>query len=101
MSRFGYLRTPLPADASAAAQADAHACLLDSLGIRGGITLVLHDWGGMIGMAYATRHPERIKRLNAAGLDHLLSLMQADRIPHAAVMKSIELFGKHVMPRFR
>jgi pimeloyl-ACP methyl ester carboxylesterase len=34
MSRFGYLRTPLPADASAAAQADAHACLLDALGIR-------------------------------------------------------------------
>jgi len=34
MSRFGYLRTPLPANASAAAQADAHACLLDALGIR-------------------------------------------------------------------
>ena len=29
MSRFGYLRTPMPADASAAAQADAHVCLLD------------------------------------------------------------------------
>src|SRR5690242_20713239 len=28
MSRFGYLRTPLPLDASASAQADAHACLL-------------------------------------------------------------------------
>jgi hypothetical protein len=27
MSRFGYLRTPMPADASAAAQADAHVCL--------------------------------------------------------------------------
>ena len=34
MSRFGYLRTPMPADASAAAQADAHVCLLDALGIR-------------------------------------------------------------------
>ena len=34
MSRFGYLRTPLPADASAAAQADAHACLLDALKIE-------------------------------------------------------------------
>ncbi|MGZ6144360.1 MAG: alpha/beta fold hydrolase, partial [Myxococcales bacterium] len=32
-SRFGYLRTPLPADASAEAQADAHACLLDALGV--------------------------------------------------------------------
>jgi len=37
--------------------------LLDHLGIRTRITLVLHDWGGMIGMAYATRHPERIRRL--------------------------------------
>jgi haloalkane dehalogenase len=37
--------------------------LLDHLGITENITLVVHDWGGMIGMAYATRHPERIKRL--------------------------------------
>ena len=34
VSRFGYLRTPMPADASAAAQADSHVCLLDALGIR-------------------------------------------------------------------
>jgi haloalkane dehalogenase len=37
--------------------------LLDHLGVDRGITLVLHDWGGMIGMAYAARHPERIARL--------------------------------------
>jgi pimeloyl-ACP methyl ester carboxylesterase len=37
--------------------------LLDHLGVRERITLVLHDWGGMIGMAYASRYPERIKRL--------------------------------------
>ncbi len=37
--------------------------LLESLKIREKITLVLHDWGGMIGMAYASRHPERIARL--------------------------------------
>ncbi len=37
--------------------------LLESLEIRERITLVVHDWGGMIGMAYATRHPERIARL--------------------------------------
>lgn len=33
-------------------------------------SLVVHDWGGMIGMAYAVRHPERIDRLvilNTAG----------------------------------
>jgi haloalkane dehalogenase len=27
------------------------------------ITLVMHDWGGAIGMGYAVRHPENIKRL--------------------------------------
>jgi cis-3-alkyl-4-acyloxetan-2-one decarboxylase len=37
--------------------------LLDHLGVTKDITLVLHDWGGMIGMAYAVRHPERIRRL--------------------------------------
>ncbi len=37
--------------------------LLDHLEVDRGITLVVHDWGGMIGMAYAARHPERIARL--------------------------------------
>lgn len=32
VSRFGYLGTPLPADASPEAQGDAHACLLDGYG---------------------------------------------------------------------
>ncbi len=27
------------------------------------ITLVLHDWGGPVGLGFATRHPERVKRL--------------------------------------
>ena len=37
--------------------------LLEHLGVRERITLVVHDWGGMIGMAYASRYPERIARL--------------------------------------
>jgi len=37
--------------------------LLDSLEVNERITLVVHDWGGMIGMGYAVRHPERIARL--------------------------------------
>ncbi|AGA27888.1 alpha/beta fold hydrolase [Singulisphaera acidiphila] len=37
--------------------------LLDHLGVNSNLTLVLHDWGGMIGMTYAARHPERIARL--------------------------------------
>jgi len=37
--------------------------LLNHLDLGDHITLILHDWGGMIGMAYAVRHPERIRRL--------------------------------------
>jgi pimeloyl-ACP methyl ester carboxylesterase len=36
--------------------------LVDALALRD-ITLVLHDWGGAIGMGYATRHPENVARL--------------------------------------
>lgn len=37
--------------------------LLDRLGVERDLTLVLHDWGGLIGMALAVRRPERIARL--------------------------------------
>ena len=36
---------------------------LDHCGATENLTLVVHDWGGMIGMAYATKYPERIRRL--------------------------------------
>lgn len=36
---------------------------LDQVGAGEALTLILHDWGGMIGMGYAARHPERVKRL--------------------------------------
>jgi 2-hydroxy-6-oxonona-2,4-dienedioate hydrolase len=62
MSRFGYLRTPMPGDASAAAQADAHVCLLDALGIRRAAVL-----GGSAGapsaLEMAIRHPDRVGAL--------------------------------------
>ena len=62
MSRFGYLRTPMPIDASPQAQADAHACLLDALNIRQSAIL-----GGSAGapsaMQMAIRHPDRVTAL--------------------------------------
>ena len=62
MSRFGYLRTPMPADASAAAQADAHVCLLDALGLRSAAVM-----GGSAGapsaLQMAIRHPDRVSAL--------------------------------------
>ncbi len=36
--------------------------LLSHLGLQENLTFVLHDWGGMIGMAYATRYPEQVRR---------------------------------------
>lgn len=37
--------------------------LLEFLHLKDNITFILHDWGGMIGMAYAARYPQRVKRL--------------------------------------
>ncbi len=37
--------------------------LLDHLNLQQNITLVMHDWGGAIAMAFATRFPERVSRL--------------------------------------
>ena len=62
MSRFGYLRTPLPADASPAAQADAHACLLDALGIRRAVVAGASA-GAPSSLQFALRHPKRISAL--------------------------------------
>jgi pimeloyl-ACP methyl ester carboxylesterase len=62
MSRFGYLRTPLPTDASAAAQADAHACLLDALNIRRAAVMGFSA-GAPSSLQFALRHPERCAAL--------------------------------------
>jgi 2-hydroxy-6-oxonona-2,4-dienedioate hydrolase len=58
MSRFGYLRTPLPEDALPAAQADAHACLLDSLGVSKAAALGLSA-GAPSAVQYCLRSPAR------------------------------------------
>jgi 2-hydroxy-6-oxonona-2,4-dienedioate hydrolase len=62
MSRFGYLRTPLPADASPAAQADAHACLLDALHIQRAAVFGASA-GAPSSVQFALRHPQRISAL--------------------------------------
>ncbi len=62
MSRFGYLRSPMPADASAAAQADAHVCLLDALGIRR-VAVMGGSAGAPSALQMAIRHPDRVSAL--------------------------------------
>lgn len=36
-----------------------------------------------------------------AGVDQVMMIMQTETIPHEKAMRSIELFGKHVIPAFR
>lgn len=62
MSRFGYLRTPMPKDASPAAQADAYACLLDALHIRRA-AIVGASAGAPSSIQFALRHPDRLSAL--------------------------------------
>ena len=62
VSRFGYLGTPLPADASARAQAKAHACLLDALGIEAAAVVGMSA-GGPSAMQFAALYPGRTTRL--------------------------------------
>lgn len=62
MSRFGYLRTPLPADASPRTQADAHASLLDTLQIDRTIVIGASA-GAPSAMQFAIRYPERCSAL--------------------------------------
>ena len=62
MSRFGYLRTPRPINASPEAQADAHICLLDALGISKA-AVMRAPAGGASGMQAAIPHPDRVSAL--------------------------------------
>jgi len=66
--------------------------LVRFLGLKD-ITLVVHDWGGAIGMGLATRHPELIKRvviLNTAAflspdIPRRIALCRAGRLGEALV----------------
>jgi 2-hydroxy-6-oxonona-2,4-dienedioate hydrolase len=61
-SRFGYLRTPLPDDASTAAQADVFAELLDTLAIDR-VAILAMSGGVPPSLQFALRHPARTSAL--------------------------------------
>lgn len=75
--------------------------LIDHAELDGKVTLVVHDWGGMIGMAWAVRHPERVERLvilNTSGF-HLpagkrvpLSLRLSRSVLGAFLVRGLNLF---------
>lgn len=54
------------------------------------ITLVMHDWGGAIGMGFAVRHPEKIKRLVIFNTSAFLS----DQIPLSINICRLPVFGE-------
>jgi 2-hydroxy-6-oxonona-2,4-dienedioate hydrolase len=61
-SRFGYLRTPIPADTSAAAQADAHAALLEHLKVDKAVVVGVSA-GGSSALEFALRYPGKVAAL--------------------------------------
>jgi pimeloyl-ACP methyl ester carboxylesterase len=61
-SRFGYLRTPLPDDASPVGQADVYACLLAALGIEKA-AIMGTSAGATSALQFALRHPDRCTSL--------------------------------------
>lgn len=62
--------------------------LLDELRL-GPIDLVVHDWGGAIGMGWAVRHPERVRRIVVLNTAAFLS----PRIPLRIAVCRWPIFG--------
>lgn len=69
--------------------------LIDHLKLDG-LTLVMHDWGGAIGMGYAIRHPEKIKKLVIFNTSAFLS----DRIPFSINLCRLPILGPIAILRF-
>jgi haloalkane dehalogenase len=50
-------------DYTLSSRVDDLTALLAEVAPTGPVSLVVHDWGGMIGTAWAARHPERVDRM--------------------------------------
>jgi haloalkane dehalogenase len=59
---FGKSETPRDREYTLKTHVENLARLIEALDLKD-ITLVIQDWGGPIGAAYALRHPARVKRL--------------------------------------
>ncbi len=68
LSRFGYLRTPIPAGANLDMQADSFAGLLDALGVRQAAVFGVSA-GSTSAIRFAARHPQRVSALILLGPD--------------------------------
>lgn len=71
---------------------DQLEALVEHLGLER-ITLVLHDWGGAIGMGLARRHPEKIERLVLMNT----AAFRSQLIPRRIAMCRIPLLGRFLV----
>jgi haloalkane dehalogenase len=75
------------------------AALVEHLELKQAITLVVHDWGGMIGFGWAMQHPERIARaviLNTAAFP----LPKDKKMPPALSLVRETALGAFLVRRF-
>ena len=61
-SRYGYLRTPMPDDASPQYEATTFACILDELGIER-VAVIAASAGATPALQFALQYPERVSSL--------------------------------------
>ncbi len=105
---LGFGRSAAPRDFSY--RPPAHATLVEVL-LRTleltDLTLVLHDWGGPIGLTYALRHPHTVRRLVLTNtwawpLSHRPLLQAASRLlatrPGRIAVEHFNAFARVVMP---
>jgi pimeloyl-ACP methyl ester carboxylesterase len=91
-SRFGYLRTPVPGNCSPAAQADAHAALLDFLRVERCVILAASA-GAPSAIEMAFRHADRVTALIllVPRTYHPTQAVGADEsVPSQSVLRIIE-----------
>ncbi len=65
--------------------------LVKQLGLKD-ITLILHDWGGMIGLAFASRNPQLVRRIilmNSSGFP----LPSSKHFPWALALSRVPVLG--------
>ncbi len=92
-SRYGFLQTPLPINATPAAQADAYVCRLDALNISK-VDVVGFSAGGPSSLEFALHHPDRVSALVlVSAVVHKEKPMDfKDKIIHYVILKSDFLF---------
>jgi alkanesulfonate monooxygenase SsuD/methylene tetrahydromethanopterin reductase-like flavin-dependent oxidoreductase (luciferase family) len=59
------------------------------------------DAAGMVIAGHPEHAIERLQKLAATGLDHVLCAVQAGGVPHADALRTIELMGERVIPALR